>query len=117
MRFKGSIVTGRGVGRTLGFPTLNFEIPDNFESAEGVFAAQLFLGKRELPAILFFGNRQTFDNVKSLEIHILEKFDESPAAAEFKILEKIREVRQFENESELKRQITKDCQAARKILS
>jgi riboflavin kinase/FMN adenylyltransferase len=115
MRFHGKIVAGRSVGRTLGFPTLNFEIPENFESEEGVFAAQLFLGERKFPAILFFGNRETFDNVKSLEIHVLEKFDESPASAEFEILGKIREVERFENEAELKRQITKDCQIARKI--
>ncbi|MCF7836572.1 riboflavin kinase [Candidatus Gracilibacteria bacterium] len=116
MRFKGEIIPGRGVGRNLGFPTLNFEIPENFDSEEGVFAAQLFLGEQKFPAILFFGNRQTFDGVKSLEIHVLEKFDESPASAEFEILGKIREVKKFANEAELKKQIATDCETAREIL-
>ena len=116
MRFSGKIIPGRGVGRTLGFPTLNFELPENFTMEPGVFAANLFLDEKVWPAILFFGKRATFDNEKTLEIHILKEFTESPSAAEFEILEKIRAGQKFTSADELKKQIEKDCSAAREIL-
>jgi FAD synthase len=40
MRFEGTIIPGRGIGRTLGFPTLNFEIPEDFELEKGVYACK-----------------------------------------------------------------------------
>jgi len=124
MRFGGKIISGRGVGKKLGFPTLNFELPENFELQSGIFAARIFFGEHELPAILFFGNRRTFDGVKSLEIHILEKLapakagvDDSPTFAEFEILNKIREVEKFDSVAKLKKQIALDCSTAREILN
>lgn len=123
MKFHGKIVSGRGIGRKLGFPTLNFEIPENLELENGVFAARLFLNEKIFFAILFFGNRKTFDDKKALEIHILEnlvpskaRINESPHEAEFEILDKIRDVKKFEDEEDLKKQIEKDCALARKIL-
>jgi riboflavin kinase/FMN adenylyltransferase len=124
MRFGGKIIAGQGIGRQLGFPTLNFELAENLKIESGVFAARLFLEEKTFPAILFFGNRETFDNKKSLEIHILEKLalakagiEDSPNSAEFEILEKIREVQKFDSSESLKKQIKKDCEIARKILS
>ena len=116
MRFSGKIISGQGVGRKLGFPTLNFELPKNLEIESGVFAARFFLGEKVWPAILFFGNRETFDDKKTLEIHILKKFKENPTQAEFEILDKIRDVAKFENPEKLRQQIAKDCKVAREIL-
>ncbi|MFA6458647.1 MAG: riboflavin kinase [Patescibacteria group bacterium] len=116
MRFSGKIIPGRGIGRTLGFPTLNFELPENFPSESGVFAARLFLDEKVWPAILFFGKRATFDDEKTLEIHVLTKFTESPPEAAFEILAKIRAGRKFDSAEELKKQIEKDCATAREIL-
>jgi len=115
-KFFGKIVPGRGIGRTMNFPTLNFEIPENLEIKSGVFATRIFLDKKVLPGILFFGNRKTFDNKKSLEIHVLKKFTDSPTSAEFEILKKIREVMKFGSTEKLKKQIEKDCEIARQIL-
>lgn len=116
MRFSGKIIPGRGVGRTLGFPTLNLEVPENFLSESGVFAARLFLDEKVWPAILFFGKRATFDNKKTLEIHVLTKFTESATEAAFEILTKIRAGQKFGSAEELKKQIEKDCVTAREIL-
>ena len=116
MRFAGKIISGRGVGRELGFPTLNFELAENWKIEPGVFAARLFFDEKTFPAILFFGNRETFDGKKALEIHVLGEFSESPTAAEFEILDKIREVAKFENSKKLVAQIEKDCAVAREIL-
>lgn len=127
VRFEGEIILGRGVGETLGFPTLNFKIPEKFELAEGVYACKLFAKhsrsrtKNQEPrtrfGVLFFGKRQTFDNQKALEVHILDEvLALSPNEAKVEVLDRIREVKKFENEDELKKQIKKDCLVARKIL-
>lgn len=116
MRFSGKIITGRGIGRKMGFPTLNFELPENFAMESGVFAARLFLGEKVWPAVLFFGKRETFDNQEALEIHVLEEFAESPNEAEFEVLAKIRGGRKFESAEELQKQIAEDCVRAREIL-
>jgi riboflavin kinase / FMN adenylyltransferase len=117
------IISGNGIGRTLGFPTLNFEVPKNFKLKEGVYACevkfqvpndkeQVFLG------ILFFGNRKTFDNQKSLELHILDQnLQNPPAVVKVKVLKKIREVKKFENIEDLKKQIEKDCAEGREIFN
>ena len=117
MRFEGKIIPGRGIGRQLGYPTLNFEIPENLNIEPGVIAARLFLNEQELPAVLFFGNRKTFDDQLALEIHVLDDFGAAPTEAGFEILDKIRGVEKFENAEELKKQIQKDCTAARKIFN
>ncbi len=116
MQFSSKIITGRGIGRKLGFPTLNLEVPENFLSESGVFAARLFLDEKVWPAILFFGKRATFDNEKTLEIHVLTKFADSPTKVAFEILTKIRAGKKFTSADELKKQIEKDCAAAREIL-
>ncbi|MCF7845877.1 MAG: riboflavin kinase [Candidatus Peribacteraceae bacterium] len=116
MKFSSKIVTGHGVGRELGFPTLNFKIPKNFAIEPGVYAARLFLGQLEFPAILFFGKRETFDSSQTLEIHVLEEFKESPTSAEFEVLQKIRDTAKFNSKEKLSEQIQKDVAAAREIL-
>ncbi len=128
MRFQGKIVRGKGIGKTINFPTLNFEIPDDFDLEAGVYAARVQIppspplskggnGTKWSGGILFFGNRETFDNSLSLEIHLLETSVESPPeSAKVEVLDKIREVNKFENEEELKKQIEKDCTTASQVL-
>ncbi len=116
MKFHGKIIAGRGVGRSLSFPTFNFIVPKNFELEEGVYAARIFWDEQKFPAVLFFGKRETFDDEQSLEIHVLKKFDESPNELDFEILEKIREVTKFDSPEKLRAQIEHDCEAAKKIL-
>lgn len=117
MRFQGKIIRGRGVGRRLNFPTFNFEIPKNFEIEKGVHTARILWNSKIFPAILFFGRRETFDGKQALEVHILdEKISEPPESAEVEIFGKIRDVRKFANEEELKKQIAEDCKKVREIL-
>ncbi len=117
MRFQGKIIRGRGIGRRLSFPTLNFEIPENFEIEKGVYAARILWNSKIFPAILFFGRRETFDDLLALEVHVLdEEISEFPESAEVEIFEKIRDVRKFTNEEELKKQVVEDCKETREIL-
>ena len=132
MQFKSKVIIGRGVGRTLGFPTLNFEIPESFELSEGVYVCKIKApsfacperGRRVkrglgeiLDGVLFYGSRKTFDNAKALEVHILdEELAEAPQSATIEVLDRIRDIQKFASEEELKVQIKEDCSTARKVL-
>ncbi|MFH1375898.1 MAG: riboflavin kinase [Patescibacteria group bacterium] len=122
MQFKSKVIPGRGIGRQLGFPTLNLEILEDFKLLEGVFVCKItFQVSRfkfqNLPGVLFYGNRETFDSEKALEVHILDKdLSEAPESAEVEVIAKIRDVQKFENEEDLEKQIKQDCSAARKVL-
>lgn len=102
----------------LGFPTLNFEIPKNFQLEEGVYACVVNFAQRDFDGVLFFGKRKTFADAEALEIHVLdEDIPIPPTEAKIKILEKIRGVKKFPSQAELIIAIAKDCEKARKILS
>ena len=116
--FVAKIIPGRGVGKTFGFPTLNFEIPQNFNLEHGVFAVQIFLQKNKFNGVLFFGTRKTFDQKIALEIHVLDaKLVKTPNSGKILVFDKIREVQKFTSYIELSTAIKKDCTMARRILT
>ncbi|MBI4249363.1 MAG: riboflavin biosynthesis protein RibF [Elusimicrobia bacterium] len=55
----GKVVRGRRLGRTLGFPTANLEVPDGKILPPGVFHASARTGGRRYPAALNVGHRPT----------------------------------------------------------
>lgn len=69
-RVKGRVEEGRKVGRTLGFPTLNFSLPaDKFLPADGVYAAHAEVDGRRYNGLANLGARPTFDIAeKKLEV-------------------------------------------------
>jgi riboflavin kinase/FMN adenylyltransferase len=76
-----SRVAGRGVGRQLGYPTLNFARPASRKvlPPPGVYAAHLQHGRRMLPAALYFGTCPTFESREAhFEVHLLSGGDEVP---------------------------------------
>lgn len=118
MRFTAKVISGRGIGRMLGFPTLNFETPKNFKLAEGVYACSVNFAQREWDGVLFFGKRKTFADTKSLEIHILDEvIKDTPAEVETIIVKRIRGIKKFPSQKELVIAIAKDCAKAREILA
>lgn len=128
-RLIGSIVSGRGRGRELGFPTLNMSKPDQVIPAEGVYAgfveiadnqAELLTKAERMPAVFSIGQTRTFGDEYPLliEAHLLAG---SPVDVSGKImaLEFIRHLRQqhkFTSPEELARQIDKDCRQGRAVL-
>ncbi|MBI5414056.1 riboflavin kinase [Candidatus Peregrinibacteria bacterium] len=142
MQFSGHTITGEGRGRKIGFPTVNVElhVGDAYmrpsQNHEGVFAVRgkIFTSEGHPPTgdpfegIVHIGPRPTFDSFDmSVEIHIFSSrdaihrvsFSDIPenSPIEFDIIgEKIRDVKKFDSEEELKKQITKDCEGAKEIL-
>ncbi len=115
----GDVVHGRGLGRTLGFPTANIRtIPGVATPAGGVYAAEARLedGSRRR-AVVNIGSRPTIDGPNaptSIEAHLLD-FDDDlyGARIELAFLRRLRNEMKFDNVDLLADQIEKDCADAR----
>lgn len=109
------IVTGRQIGRELGYPTLNFEVPDPSKlPAFGIYAGYV----DSYQAAIHWGPRTSFQETEAvLEAHLLNFHDtwKNPTAkVELKI--KLRDIQNFTNLEDLKEQIAKDVAATKKLL-
>lgn len=113
----GEIVTGKGVGRALGYPTVNLKILNTPpELPAGVYEVSTFGVK----AIANWGYAPTMGEdawkEKTLEIHFKgdtpKAFDDIAKSNQVKIefTRFIRQERKFANFEELKRQIKEDCE-------
>jgi riboflavin kinase/FMN adenylyltransferase len=129
-RLAEQIIPGRGIGKKLGFPTLNLKIPRQIIPAEGVYTGFVWIGqtiedvlacKGGIPAVYSIGQARTYGDEFPLliEAHLLEENIEGLAgqymAMDF--IERIRGQRKFKTSEELSAQIAKDCEKAREILA
>ncbi len=77
-RITGKVVRGRKIGRSLGYPTANIELPDPVKliPAAGVYAAFAHIDRETFSAMLYIGTRPTFhgtqDTKVSIEVHVLD---------------------------------------------
>lgn len=114
----GSVIRGDQTGRTLGFPTANFDpsIVSDIEQ-EGVYAAAVLVSDTEYRGALYFGPRLTLGETKRvLEIHLLDfNGDLYGKELRFSIGSFIRPPMNFESEAALKEQLTNDILAVRRI--
>ena len=56
----GTVVTGRRLGRSLGFPTANIELPQGvIVPRHGVYACRAYVGEKRYMAVCNVGNRPT----------------------------------------------------------
>lgn len=126
--FSAKVVKGKGIGREIGFPTVNFEVGKvNF--SQGVYAGRVrFLNDGKVfgdyPAAINYGGRPTFDDDEVLMEAFVLEFDQGFAKAlkagylfEVKLLSRVRAVKKFAGVEELKMQIGKDIEKVKKILA
>jgi riboflavin kinase/FMN adenylyltransferase len=126
----GEIIPGRGIGKKLGFPTLNMKKPEQVIPAEGVYAGFVRVGetidnilasKEAIPAVYSIGQARTYGDEFPLliEAHLLK---ENAANSTGKYMamdfsERIRDQHKFKTPEELSAQIAKDCRNARELLT
>jgi riboflavin kinase/FMN adenylyltransferase len=115
----GEVVTGRQIGRDLGFPTANIAAQSEVEPPPGIYAARVRFGQKTHAAAAYIGSRRTFHNLgdeRVLEVHLLD-FDGDlyGATLEVQFIEKIRDDLAFESVDALKKQIALDLRAIRRI--
>ncbi len=86
----GKIIRGHGVGKTLGYPTINLAVPPvKLLPKEGVYAARARFNGNEFDGMAYIGGRLTFgDPALSVEINL---FDFSGRVESDKILLELKE--------------------------
>lgn len=128
-RLLGQIIPGRGIGKKLGFPTLNMKKSRQVIPAEGVYAGFVKVGdsiegvlasKDKLPAVYSIGQARTYgeDFPLLIEAHLLERqVDAAPGKyMTMDFVERIRTQRKFKTPDELSKQIAQDCDTAERML-
>jgi riboflavin kinase / FMN adenylyltransferase len=119
----GTVIKGQELGRTIGFPTANLELPkDKFLPHTGVYAVRVFTVNETLDitgngyfGVMNIGNRPTVKGVDlSVEVHLFDWFGDLYGKKLAVHLEKfLRPEQKFPNLEALKTQIHLDCTAAR----
>ncbi len=107
----GKIVKGHGVGKTLGYPTINLAVPSGkLLPKEGVYSATAHFNGRTYNGMAYIGQRLTFDDeTLSVEINLFDfsgKIESDTAVLE--LLEFIRPPGKFGSPDELASKIKED---------
>lgn len=113
---RGKVLHGDQTGRTLGFPTANFE-PGlaNDITQEGVYAARVLVDTVQYQGALYIGPRITLgETQRVLEIHLLDFNDDLyDKDLQFQIGQFIRPPMDFDSVDALKAQLAHDVSSVR----
>jgi riboflavin kinase / FMN adenylyltransferase len=111
----GEVVTGQQVGRTIGFPTANLQLPpDKFLPRYGVYSVNVLLNQSVMQGVMNIGCRPTVAGKDpTIEVHLLNwSGDLYGQTLTVNLIKFLRSEQKFPSVDALKQQITKDCQAA-----
>ncbi|MDQ4127490.1 MAG: bifunctional riboflavin kinase/FAD synthetase [Actinomycetota bacterium] len=115
---RGEVVEGDRRGRSIGFPTANV-LPDPLAliPARGVYAGSVRVGKEMYAACTNVGLAPTFDRAESrVEAHLLDFEDDLYGqVVDVAFARRIRDEKRFSGVDELKEQIRRDVEQARRI--
>lgn len=97
----GKVIDGDKLGRTLGFPTANLEIPKyKLIPGNGVYVVKVFIGNETFKGLLSIGTRPTVSdtNEKRVEVYILD-FDRAiyGEIVKLELFHKIRDDQKFDS--------------------
>ncbi|UKO98547.1 bifunctional riboflavin kinase/FAD synthetase [Nostoc sp. UHCC 0870] len=124
----GTVVEGEQLGRTIGFPTANLELPiDKFVPCKGVYAVRVQILNEtpqtntsgEIWGVMNIGNRPTVNGTySSVEVHLLDwSGDLYGKKLMVQLVEFLRPEQKFPSLEALKSQIQQDCAIAIQVLS
>ncbi len=108
----GTVVKGRQLGRTIGYPTANLQVTDTYKlvPGDGVYAVRVKHNNTFYSGMLNIGNNPTVEGKgKSIEVNIFD-FNKDIYGDEATIyfIERLRDEVKFNNLEELKQQLAKD---------
>ncbi|MBU2534372.1 MAG: bifunctional riboflavin kinase/FAD synthetase [Alphaproteobacteria bacterium] len=115
----GTVESGAGIGKGLGFPTANVMLEPGQDLHHGIYATRVRVDGRRFDAAAYLGRRPTFDNgIAKLEVYLFD-FDENLYGREIdvELIAFIRPDQAFESPEALVRQMDDDCARARAILA
>ena len=114
-----TVVHGKHQGSAMGFPTINFEAPDEkILPPNGVYATKTVIDGRELLSITNVGNRPTFEdgNLRTVETNIFGfSEDVYGKSAEVRFYAFIRPERKFDAWEDLKREIDRNKEEVKRF--
>ncbi len=123
-RLSGKVVKGQQLGRTIGFPTANLQVPpEKLIPAQGVYGVRIFskeLNQGEaILGVMNIGNRPTVNGTnQTIEVHVLDwEGDLYGQELTVELLEFLRPEQKFSSLDALKNQIQADCLTARSRLA
>jgi riboflavin kinase/FMN adenylyltransferase len=117
----GTVITGDGRGRTIGFPTANIRPASaaKINPAHGVYAVGVRVGNEQRYGMMNIGYRPTVAAVpaETLEVHLFD-FNRDIYGEQIAIsfLRRLRDERKFDSLAELVEQLGKDRDEARQIV-
>ena len=114
---EGKVIHGDKIGGKLGFPTANLQLFINIKISEGVYAGFVKHNNKLYSSAIYIGNSPTFDkNERKFEVYLfdVEKnlYDETLRVY---LTQKVRNIKIFENASQLKTQIYSDIEKIKHI--
>lgn len=117
-RITGTVVHGREVGQSLGFPTANISTSNELIPPDGVYAVMAEFGDRLVKGACNIGSNPTFDGtVRSIEVFLLDFSGTIYGhAITVQFVQKLRPVYRFPDVEALKNAISQDVAATRIIL-
>ena len=121
-RFRGNVVSGRRLGREIGWPTANLQVDGRkFLPGLGVYAAWAWLTPQNTPfaAVMNLGPQPTVDpdSPSAVEVHLLDQNIElSNKELIIEPVKKLRDQKKFADLKSLSSQIKEDAKLAREIL-
>lgn len=116
----GIVIKGQQIGRSIGFPTANIHIPNDYKliPRDGVYAVEASVDGCLYKAMLNIGNRPTVDGTKkTVEANLFDfQGDLYDKQITIYFREFIRDEQKFENLEALKNQLVQDQLTARSLL-
>jgi len=116
----GCVVSGKKIGRTLGFPTANMKIiyPKKLIPSQGVYAVVVDFEKKLYRGLCNIGTQPTFEGKSEVvEVNILDfEGDLYNKTLKIRFVERLREERKFDSKEALTAQIDADRRQAVALL-
>jgi riboflavin kinase/FMN adenylyltransferase len=117
----GPVVMGDQIGRTLGFPTANLDVPNLTLPPHGVYAVHASIDGTQCNGVLNIGLRPTLDSPAPqlrVEAHLLDfEGDLYGRDIDLSFIRKLRDEKRFDSLSALQAQIASDIAEARAIFA
>ena len=117
---EGTIIGGRRLGRTIGFPTVNIAWEPELKPAFGVYAVEVIFKGEAMPAVANYGQRPTVESgpvAPLLEAHVLRGLAPTTGdAVRVRWVRRLRAEQKFPDLAALQAQIAKDSAAAKQAL-
>ena len=116
-KLSGEIVSGKGLGRTIDFPTINMKVDESNKliPKKGVYVVKTKIDGATIYGIMNIGYRPTVGGIdKTIEIHLLD-FEGNLYGKSMRIsvLRRLRDEKKFDSIDALSQQIKADEKAAR----